>query len=108
MIGPFVVTLIVCPVWAEDGADVIVGRVRRVPSVLNRYGGLKIWPSGWLVAQVPHRPPPPEKTRAVGEQDRDGVVVPRLGPGAIGDHRPVLMLHSSGVRTDVESVNGTA
>jgi hypothetical protein len=29
------------PVAAEDGAAVIVGRVRRVPSEFNRYGGVK-------------------------------------------------------------------
>jgi hypothetical protein len=44
--GPFVVTEIVWPVAADLGAEVITGRVRRLPLELSRYGGVKICPSG--------------------------------------------------------------
>jgi len=52
---------------AVEGADVITGRVAREPSAFSRYGGVKTWPSKWLVAQpVPHSPPPPVNTRPSG------------------------------------------
>ena len=66
--GPPVVTVMVCPVAAEVGAVVMVGRTFSVPLAFNRYGGVKICPSGWLVEQNPHSPPPPENTRPSGRR----------------------------------------
>lgn len=52
---------------AADTAE-MAGRNSGAPSALNRYGGLKTWPSKWLVAQPPHRPPPPRNTVASGSR----------------------------------------
>src|SRR5215475_8790678 len=61
-----VATVMAVPAVAVAGALVMTGRGAGVPSGLSRYGGVKICPSGWLVLQLPHRPPPPENTRPSG------------------------------------------
>ena len=59
-------TVRVLPRVAVLALTEIVGRGARVPSALNRYGGLKTSASRWFTLQSPHRPPPPVKTRASG------------------------------------------
>ena len=72
----------VLPAAAVVGALVIAGRGRGVPSGLSRYGGVKICPSAWLVAQAAAQPPAAGEDPAVGQQQGDAVVVAREWPPA--------------------------
>ncbi len=64
-IVPVANTVISPPASPIAGAAVIAGRLARLPSELNRYGGEKICPSRWFAAQPsPHAPPPADSTRA--------------------------------------------
>lgn len=63
------VTVSAVPAAARGGTPpVMAGRGLDEPSALSRYGGVNTDPSAWLVAQSPHRPPPPEKTRPSGSR----------------------------------------
>ena len=58
----------VAPSEALVGALVMAGHGAALPSAVRRYGGVKISPSAWLMAQPPHSPPPPVKTRPSGRR----------------------------------------
>ena len=49
----FVSTVMVAPLAAVAGAEVMDGRDAGEPSGSSRYGGVKISPSKWLLAQPP-------------------------------------------------------
>ena len=49
-----VATETTAPGAADDGALVMFGRTAGLPSGLSRYGGLKIWPSGWFCLRAGH------------------------------------------------------
>src|SRR5690349_418080 len=67
--GAWVATVSVVPGAALEGTPpVMTGRGLGDPSASSRYGGVKTAPSAWLVAQSPHRPPPPEKIRPSGSR----------------------------------------
>ncbi len=46
-----VVMLMMLPGLTVDGASVMLGRTAGVPSEFSRYGGVKIWTSGWFCLQ---------------------------------------------------------
>src|SRR3712207_1478715 len=67
-VEPLVLTVIDEPWLAVAGALSMLGRVFSEPSSSSRYGGVRISPSQWFVLHLPHRPPPPEKTRPSGSR----------------------------------------
>src|SRR5947207_2990995 len=106
--GLSVLTVTFAPLAAAAGAAVIFGRTAREPSALSRYGGVKISPLKWLVAQEPHSPPPPVNTRASGMSRATLWYVRAVAAAASVLNVPVAGSQSSGAYKAVLSENGTA
>src|SRR5690242_19355109 len=101
-------TVMLSPFVAVAGAAVMTGRDAALPSEFSRFGGVKISPSKWLVAQpVPHRPPPPVNTRPSGISSATLWYVRGTAAGAMVVNCSVAGSHISALRTAVLSENGT-
>ena len=107
MTARLVATVMSAPFAAVAGAVVITGRDAAVPSALSRYGGVKISPSKWFVPQVPHRPPPPVKTRPSGISSATLWYVRGIAAAASVVNGSVAGSHISALSTAVLSENGT-